>query len=939
MSSLQERVRQVLAPDYTVGREIAAGGMGVVFLGHDPRLDRPVAIKVLRPELATEVGAQRFLREARHLAQVKHPNVVQIHTVDERGGIYFYVMELLQGETLAQRLARGPLGPRDASALGRTLLGALAAIHGHNIVHRDVKPANVMLADRPVLIDFSIARAAEDTALTEDGQAVGTRPYMPPEQRQGIATHVTDLYALAALLYEACTGRRWEATWSAQQADWSGVPRSLDAVLRRGLAADPPDRWPNAPAFRDALPDGGAPRRRLAAAAVGVLVVAVALAWPPKPKPPPLLERSDFAIMPFTGEAGGPDAGHHLASYLGGRLEWYPAWTLVPIPTTFAWWDSTPAARRLESALMAPRAKLYMDGEIIPRPEGTLLRLTLRDSASRLVHLVDVPGSVADPLGWAAAGADSIVRRTFPQELDDYRVIARRSSGSPRALDEWFLGQQEFRRDQWGAAEAHYLRALELDPDFAQAAWDLALVRRWRRDSSAATVLNELWSARRDDLPAMQRLLAEALLEPDLDRRFALFGDAVRRFPHRADAWLLDANELFSRGPLAGIPLDSGVALFDRTAQLEPYTTALEHAALGHIRLGQAELARIDLHQLAAISPPSDQEARLRRRLLSFAYDERFVRWRGRLGELYLGWQPDSALLEALRHYARMGNFFDIPEAQVFLGRTLVARGSNSGTVATGHQAQGLALLLLGRPGAALAQLDSAGDRLGTPEARLQLAQWPVLLAPLGLGTPSPARLDRARARLAAQADSAGGTRAAWTLAVGADHRGDAPEAERWAARVARDTATDSAARSLHALLRALSAGRRGRGDSAVALAAALLRYDPRGIGGDPFARALLHLELGTWLTLRGDTAAARRVWLWTDAWDVEDWPQREAQAGEVDVAVGAVARLRRSRLALEQHDSPAGCPLLHRVRELWSGAEPGLAARGLADSLAGACR
>jgi tetratricopeptide (TPR) repeat protein len=936
--SLLERVRQALAPDYTVEREIAAGGMGVVFLGHDPRLDRPVAIKVLRPELATEVGAQRFLREARHLAQVKHPNVVQIHRVGDRGGIYFCVMELVRGETLAERLARGPLGAGAASALGRTLLGALAAMHRHNIVHRDIKPANVILANRPVLIDFGIARADDDTALTAGGEVVGTRAYMPPEQREGVATPATDLYAFAAVLYEACTGRRWDATRALDEADWSGVPRRLGGALRRGLAVDPKDRWPNAASFRDALPDSGVPRRPLAVGAVALVAVVVALVWP-KPRPQLVLVRNDFAIMPFAGAPGAVETGHRLASYLGGRLEWYPAWTLAPIPATFAWWDSTPAGGRLESARTAPRARLYVDGDIISRPQGALLRLTLRDSASRLVHLVDVPGSAADPLAWAAAGADSIVRRTFPQELDDYRVIARRSSSSPPALDEWFLGQKEFRRDQWVGAEAHYLHALDLDPDFAQASWDLALVRRWRRDESAATVLRELWDRKRDDLPAMQRLLAEAQLEPDLERRFALFAEAVRRFPRRADAWLLYANEVFSRGPLAGIPLDSGVALFDRTTQLEPYTTAIEHATLGYIRLGDAESARKELDHLASLSPPSDQDARLRRRLLAFAYDERFVGWRGRLGELYLGWRPDSALLEGVRLYARMANFFDIPNAQVFLGRTLVAHALTGGAVATGHQAQGLGLLLLGRPGAALAHLDSAADRLRTAEARLQLAQWPVLLAPLGLGAAPPARLEAARARLAALADSTGGLRAAWALAAAAGNRGDQLEAERWTARVARDSAADADARSLHLLLRALAAGQRGRSDSAVALATPLLRYDPRGLGGDPFARALLHLQLGTWLTLQGDTAAARRVWLWTDAWDVEDWPQGEAQAGEVDAAVGAVARLRRAGLALAHDEVPTGCGLLRRVRELWSRAEPGLGARTVADSLARACR
>ena len=911
--------------------------MGVVFLGHDPRLDRRVAIKILRPGLATEVGALRFLREAQSLAKVSHPNIVQVHAVGERAGISFYVMEYLSGETLAERLQRGPFRPRSVSELGQALLGALGAAHAKQIIHRDIKPANVFLADRPVLIDFGIARAAQDITLTEDGQIVGTRGYMPWEQRAGLATEATDLYSVAGLLYEACSGRRWDTTRAPEQADWSGIPRRLRPVLKRGLAVEPARRWPNAAAFRSALPDLAGPRRETAVLAVAVIVAILAIIlWPRRERRLPV--RSDFAIMPFIGEASEPEPGHRLASYLGTRLEWYPAWSLVPVPETMAWWDSTPAARRLETTGSAPRARLYVDGEIIRRRQGSLLRLTLRDSTSRLVDLIDVPGSSADLLAWASAGADSVVGRTFPLALDDYRAVTRRSSSSVPAVNEWLLGQGDFRRDHWMGAEAHYVRALELDPGFAQAAWDLALVRRWRRDPTAAAVLGQLWNRSRDDLPAMQLLLTEALLEPDLERRFAAFAEAVRRFPRRAEAWLLYGNELFSRGPLAGIPLDSGVAAFVRTTRLEPYTTAVEHAALGHIRMGEQTLARSDLDQLAPASTSTDPEARLRRSLLQFAYNERFVPWRGRLGEVWLGWRPDSALLDGIRLYARMGDFFDIPNAQAALGRTLVTRGRNPTTAASGHQAQGLAFLLLGRPAAALAQFDSAAPLLHTPEADLQLAQWPALLPALGLGAPSPDRFEAGRTRLAALAGNPGGARAAWTLAIEAEQRGDSATAARWAERVAGDTAGDSAARPLHQLLRAFAAAGRERPDSAIALATPLLRYDVRGLGGDPFARAVLHLELGSWLARRGDSAGAERIWLWTDAWDVEDWPQGEAQAGEVDAAVGAAARLRRGQLALAQRRKESGCRLVSRVRELWSGAEPTLAARGLADSLARGC-
>lgn len=149
MASLLERVRDALAPHYVVERELGAGGMGVVFLARDTRLDRMVAIKVLRPELATAVAVERFSREARLLARLHHSTIVRVYLADDTAGFSYYVMEYVEGETLKTRLEAGPLPPRTVRALGRALLDALGAAHRLEIVHRDVKPANIfLLGDR-----------------------------------------------------------------------------------------------------------------------------------------------------------------------------------------------------------------------------------------------------------------------------------------------------------------------------------------------------------------------------------------------------------------------------------------------------------------------------------------------------------------------------------------------------------------------------------------------------------------------------------------------------------------------------------------------------------------------------------------------------------------------------------------------------------------------
>src|SRR6184192_1549619 len=181
--------QSALAGRYSLERELGRGGMGVVYLAREVRLDRPVAIKLLPPELAAQQALRdRFLREARTAARLSHPYVVPIHSVDEIDGFVFYVMAYVDGETLAQRVsARGPLPPHDVMRILREVAWALAYAHAQGIVHRDIKPANILIErgnERSMVTDFGIARAAQggDTAI---GEVLGTPEYMSPEQAAG----------------------------------------------------------------------------------------------------------------------------------------------------------------------------------------------------------------------------------------------------------------------------------------------------------------------------------------------------------------------------------------------------------------------------------------------------------------------------------------------------------------------------------------------------------------------------------------------------------------------------------------------------------------------------------------------------------------------------------------------------------------------------------
>ncbi len=257
---------------YEIRGVLGEGSFGVVYLAHDARLDREVALKFLRPQAFTEPQAkERFLREARSLAAVVHPNVVVVYDLGEVDGSPYLSLERIEGTTLREALAGGPFTVGETVAVGRALLSALAAIHAAGVIHRDVKPANVMLArdGRAKLMDFGLARGtAAAFDLTVGGVTAGTPYYMSPEQWRGkSATPLSDLFALGTLLYECLAGRvpfkagGFEELQQAVLLDdppplrgiRPDVPEPLAEVIRKSLAKDPEDRHASAYEMRASL--------------------------------------------------------------------------------------------------------------------------------------------------------------------------------------------------------------------------------------------------------------------------------------------------------------------------------------------------------------------------------------------------------------------------------------------------------------------------------------------------------------------------------------------------------------------------------------------------------------------------------------------------------------------------------------------------------------
>ena len=272
-----------IADRYRIERELGAGGMATVYLAHDLRHDRQVAIKVLREDLAATLGADRFMAEIRTTANLHHPHIVSLLDSCQDASCLYYVMPRVEGESLRQRLRReGALPVEESVRLAREVLDALAFAHGRGIIHRDIKPENILLqAGHALVADFGIARAlvtAGGPALTQMGFAVGTPGYMSPEQAWGggEVDARTDVYAVGCVLYEMLTGTAPFAAGSPQasmsrqlvesvpqvRAQNPAVPAWLDAVVARALTREPEARWPSSTDFIRSLDGGGAPADR-----------------------------------------------------------------------------------------------------------------------------------------------------------------------------------------------------------------------------------------------------------------------------------------------------------------------------------------------------------------------------------------------------------------------------------------------------------------------------------------------------------------------------------------------------------------------------------------------------------------------------------------------------------------------------------------------------
>jgi serine/threonine-protein kinase len=340
MPDLRDRLQLSLGHSYTIERELGGGGMSRVFVANETSLGRPVVVKVLAPELAAGVSAERFQREIKLAAALQHPNIVPVHAAGAAGDLPYYTMPFVDGLSLRTRLDRGDAVPiAEVERILKDVARALSYAHDHGVVHRDIKPENVLLAhDTAVVTDFGIAKALQvsrgagsTVGLTQDGTSLGTPAYMSPEQAAGdpAADHRSDIYSFGCMAYELLTGHppftstvlhklfvaHMSETPAPIEPQRPGCPKALAALVMRCLEKDPAQRPQTAREIQLAL-DGGAittggfthlsPLRRNLAIAVAALALFAIAAWAVRHRSPGATADGarSVAVLPFDSANG-----------------------------------------------------------------------------------------------------------------------------------------------------------------------------------------------------------------------------------------------------------------------------------------------------------------------------------------------------------------------------------------------------------------------------------------------------------------------------------------------------------------------------------------------------------------------------------------------------------------------------------------------------------
>jgi serine/threonine-protein kinase len=611
-----ERVRSALAPRYLIERELGAGGMAVVYLARDSRHDRLVAIKVLRSDLAAALGPERFQREIGIAARLRHPNIVPLYDSGEADGLFYFVMPYVEGESLRTRLDReGQLPVADAVAIAREVADALAHASGHQLIHRDIKPDNILLEGGHALVaDFGIARAigsAAATQLTATGLSVGTPAYMSPEQAlaEESVDARSDVYSLGCVLYEMLAG---EPPYAARTAQASiakrlsepaprirhvrdSVPAHVEQAILTALARAPADRFRSAAAFRDALagavaPPAAAPKRAprrnmLIAAAVLAALAGTAVALPRIVRP-----RSDnatvapsavpgVAVLPFRAVGADPELWHEgIVDMLAHNLDGLGQLRRIdPVAVLTAWrrmGGSPEAALSADDAREVGRrlgGRYVVTGQAVQVGADVQLIAEVHDVATG-----EMRGTVrvTRPADSATALVDELTVELLRQSLlptdSAYAApnLSRVTTSSLPALKAYLAGEREYRTANWIGAVRHYRRAVEADSNFASAWFRMASACGWEGCTpSLVTEYAGRAAQLQSRLPDRDRRLLRIRQAGDL-RALEALRDA---YPDDVEVWATLGDFYYHFGSVLLAPTDASRGALTKAVELHPH--------------------------------------------------------------------------------------------------------------------------------------------------------------------------------------------------------------------------------------------------------------------------------------------------------------------------------------------------------------------------------
>ncbi|MGE0442802.1 MAG: protein kinase [Gemmatimonadales bacterium] len=486
--SVAERLTAALTGKFLVRRELQGGGMSRVFEAVENELGRTVVVKLLAPTVAAVVDADRFRREIQLAANLRHPHIVPVLAAGLADGMLYYTMPYISGESLESRLGHSPrLGIAEAVRLVAEVADALDYAHRHGVVHRDIKPGNVLLeADHAVVTDFGIARAlqtetrSDQVRLTQEGFVLGTPAYMSPEQGTGdVVDGRADVYSLACVLFEALAGvppftGKTVQSYIVQHLvhpppplPRSDVPAAIHDAIRQGLGKTPEERFATAGEFRDAL-------------------LAVDLRTAPVATPQPLRSTTaavristsgpidSLAVMPFATASADSDDEYladGITESILNRMTRISTLRVVPRSTVFRY-----KGREDDPAIVAAelRVRALVTGRVVQRKEQLMVSVELTDAGNesqlwggRFVR------SSTDIFAVQEEMATEIVKSLRLQlSADEHRELVRRHTEDSEAYHAYLRGRHQWnKRTRAGFALAlkHFQEAIDHDPEYALA--------------------------------------------------------------------------------------------------------------------------------------------------------------------------------------------------------------------------------------------------------------------------------------------------------------------------------------------------------------------------------------------------------------------------------------------------------------------------------------